>query len=71
MSKLDLIVYCRDQYVKIHQGNVLPDKLSNFDKENNVLLHGDYDLGSVMHYGRCDFTQNGMETITPLVSNMF
>ena len=70
MGQFDLI-HRRDQYVKIHEGNVKPNALSNFNKENNVLLHGNYDLGSVMHYGRCDFTQNGKETITPLVSNMF
>ena len=67
-----LDTFChRDQYVRVNTENILPGKADvNFNKKNpaNVLVYGDYDYGSIMHYGTCYFTKNGWETITVLVS---
>ena len=59
----------RDQYVTVNEVNVQADKLHNFDKKNpsSVLLYGAYDYSSVMHYSRCAFSKNNLETITVLV----
>ena len=59
----------RDQYVTVNEVNVQADKLHNFDKKNpsSVLLNGAYDYSSVMHYSRCAFSKNNLETITVLV----
>ena len=60
----------RDQYVRINWGNIRPGREVNFERKNpsDVVLYGDYDYGSVMHYSRCGFHSNGWETITPIVS---
>ena len=62
--------YRRDQYVRINFENIKEGKEHNFDAKNPsaVLLYGDYDFGSVMHYSRCAFTSNNIETITSAVS---
>ena len=62
-------IFARDQYVKIHEANIQSGKENNFDKKTSsqVLIHGAYDYGSVMHYGPCAFTSNNMETITLVV----
>ena len=59
----------RDDYVRINEENIVSGKEHNFDKKNppEVLLYGDYEIGSVMHYSRCAFTSNNMETITAIV----
>ena len=65
------MIFChRDQYVRINWENIRPGKEVNFERRNpsDVLLYGDYDYGSVMHYSRCGFHSNGWETITPIVS---
>ena len=66
-------MYCRDQYVRINFENITPGKEGNFEAKNpsQVLLYGDYDYGSVMHYSRCSFTSNNVETITTIVSQIF
>ena len=66
-------LFHRDQYVRINYGNIRPGRESQFEKKNpsQVLLHGGYDYGSVMHYSRCGFSDNGFETITPTVGFMF
>ncbi|KAM9766151.1 hatching enzyme 1.2-like [Menidia menidia] len=53
----------RDQYVRILSQNVQPDQLKNFQKvpTNNLLTP--YDFSSVMHYGKYDFSSNGLPTI--------
>ena len=63
-------LFFRDNYVRINTGNIQSAAVGNFDKQNpsSVLSHGAYEYGSVMHYGRCDFSANGYETITALVS---
>ena len=62
--------YRRDQYVRINFENIAEGKEHNFDAKSPsaVLLYGDYDFGSVMHYSRCAFTSNNIETITSAVS---
>ena len=67
--RIELNSFIRDQYVKIHSANIQSGKEGNFDKKTSsqVLIHGAYDYGSVMHYGRCAFTSNNMETITLVV----
>ena len=67
------IYFVRDDYVRINEANITPGKEGNFDKKNpsDVLTNGAYDYGSVMHYSRCAFTSNNIETITPIVSQTF
>ena len=56
----------RDRYVTINWGNIRRGTEGNFEKKNpsEVLTHGNYDYGSVMHYSRCGFSDNGYETIS-------
>ena len=63
----------RDQYVRINFENIRAGTEGNFQAKNpaQVLLYGDYEYGSVMHYSRCAFTSNNMETITTIVSQIF
>ena len=57
----------RDQYIEILWGNIDPVKRHNFDISNRrgVLL-GEYDYGSIMHYGLTHFSQNGLPTVRAL-----
>ena len=57
----------RDQYIEILWANVDPEKRHNFDISNRrgVLL-GEYDYGSIMHYGLTHFSQNGLPTVRAL-----
>ena len=73
LSEDNSISHFRDQYVKINFENIQAGKEHNFDAKSPsaALLYGEYDYGSVMHYGRCAFTSNNMETITAAVSVMF
>jgi astacin len=56
----------RDLFVTIHWENIEDGRASNFNQHitdgDDI---GDYDYGSIMHYGRFAFSRNGMETITP------
>ena len=68
-KRLRIILFrYRDQYVRINWENIRSGTENNFEAKNpsDVLLHGGYDYGSVMHYSRCAFTSTGLETITPL-----
>ena len=62
----------RDDYVRINEENIVSGKEHNFDKKSppQVLLYGDYEIGSVMHYSRCAFTSNNLETITAIVGQI-
>ena len=73
LSENNRISYFRDQYVRINFENIQSGKEHNFDAKSPsaVLLYGDYDFGSVMHYSRCAFTSNNMETITAAVGVIF
>lgn len=57
----------RDQYIDIHWENITPDKTHNFDVARaGAKILGEYDYGSIMHYGRYNFSRSGEPTITPL-----
>ena len=64
----------RDQYITINWGNVETAKRENFNiSDNDARLDGEYDYGSIMHYGEMFFSANGMPTIEPVnkvVGNM-
>ena len=67
LSEIIFSSYHRDQYVRINLDNVRPGTENNFAKKDpaSTTLIGSYDYGSVMHYSRCAFSNNGIETITP------
>ena len=55
----------RDEFVRINVENIDPDAAHNFDKRTESdSLGSPYDYGSVMHYGKDDFSANGGDTIT-------
>ncbi|KAK3895828.1 hypothetical protein Pcinc_000443 [Petrolisthes cinctipes] len=66
----------RDGYIKIINSNVIPNRLSNFNKYSNAAINNmdvPYDYSSVMHYGPKGFTVNGKTTISthnPLAQGM-
>lgn len=57
----------RNNHVRINWENIDPSKRHNF---NQHITDGDdigtYDFGSIMHYGRFAFSNNGQPTIVPL-----
>ena len=58
--------------MRINRGNIQQGfPVSNWDKEalSDIQLIGSYEYGSVMHYGRCDASGNGLEVITAIVSH--
>jgi len=59
----------RDQYIQINWDNIDPQKWHNFDKAPaSAQLLGEYDYDSIMHYGRANFSINGLNTIEPLTN---
>jgi hypothetical protein len=57
----------RDQFITIHWENISADKTHNFDvAREGARTLGKYDYGSIMHYGRYNFSEVGQATITPL-----
>jgi astacin len=56
----------RNNFVTVNYANIIPGREHNFDRQiadgDDV---GEYDYGSLMHYGRTAFTKNGLDTITP------
>jgi hypothetical protein len=57
----------RDQYITIHWENISAAKSHNFDVASaSARILGEYDYGSIMHYGRYNFSKLGEPTITPL-----
>ena len=57
----------RDDYISIHLDNVRDKYKNNFKKRNSfeVDYQGTvYDYGSIMHYRRNSFSENGLDTIT-------
>uniref|UniRef100_A0A672JHY9 Metalloendopeptidase n=1 Tax=Salarias fasciatus TaxID=181472 RepID=A0A672JHY9_SALFA len=55
----------RDHYVSIVWKNIMPDHMHNFRKQVTNNLNSPYDYGSVMHYGRYAFSEDGGPTIIP------
>jgi hypothetical protein len=58
----------RDDNVAVQWGNIQPGLENNFNKYSAVDaddLGVQYDYGSVMHYGRNDFSKNGLPTLIP------
>lgn len=54
----------RNDFIRINWQNIIPRALPNFSQhiiDGDDL--GDYDYGSIMHYGRFAFTRNGRPTI--------
>ncbi len=57
----------RDQYIDIHWDNISVGKTHNFDIASaGATVLGDYDYGSIMHYGQYNFSSAGQPTITPI-----
>ena len=57
----------RDQHITIHWDNISADKTHNFDIATTASSTlGEYDYGSIMHYGRYNFSFAGQPTITPI-----
>ncbi|KAJ0060552.1 hypothetical protein NL108_016016 [Boleophthalmus pectinirostris] len=56
----------RDQYVQINWENMDPSMAYNFYRSDTNNQGTPYDYGSIMHYGRTAFSNNGRDTITPL-----
>ncbi len=56
----------RDMFVTVHEDNIEPDAIGNFDIGMGRVLTG-YDYGSIMHYGRRGFAiDDDEDTITPI-----
>eukprot|EP00088_Acartia_fossae_P069245 TRINITY_DN8983_c0_g1_i1.p1 TRINITY_DN8983_c0_g1~~TRINITY_DN8983_c0_g1_i1.p1 ORF type:complete len:301 (-),score=36.37 TRINITY_DN8983_c0_g1_i1:25-927(-) len=61
----------RDDFVIIKDENIMPGKANNFKKfEQDEITHlgADYDLCSIMHYGRYAFSKNRKVTIVPRIT---
>lgn len=54
----------RDNYVVVNYGNIIPGLIHNFDKKIELgSFINEYDYASIMHYGKYDFSRNGLSTI--------
>ena len=61
----------RNEYVSITFNNIKEDKKDNFWKDGNGdTLETEYDLGSVMHYGKDTATKNGKPVMKAKVSDI-
>lgn len=59
----------RDQFIKIHEENILPGRKSQFQIEPG-LTQSTYDYCSIMHYSSMAFSKNGQPTIECAVSGL-
>ncbi|XP_026074833.1 high choriolytic enzyme 1-like [Carassius auratus] len=55
----------RDKYVTIMWSNIWKDRLRNFEKFKTNNLDTPYDYGSIMHFGKYAFSEDGEPTIVP------
>ncbi|XP_034047709.1 zinc metalloproteinase nas-4 [Thalassophryne amazonica] len=55
----------RDKYITILQQNILKGKEENFQIRNGQTFNLEYDVSSILHYGRNFFSGNGLPTIIP------
>lgn len=58
----------RDQFVKINWDRIDRGMEVNFEVIEGSVLLGDYDYGSIMHYGQHFFSRNGLPTMEPLLA---
>ncbi|XP_070845720.1 low choriolytic enzyme [Chaetodon trifascialis] len=56
----------REQYITVLPSNIMEGMERNFKKHHGQTFNLDYDVGSIMHYGRDFFSANGLPTIVPL-----
>ena len=57
----------RNQYVNIHEENIIPGYESNFDVETDVNSLGvTYDFNSIMHYSARAFARSNTNTISTI-----
>ncbi len=58
----------RDAYVSIDWGNIIEDKEHNFDiLSDGAVMLGEYDYGSIMHYGTHFFSSSSAPTISAIL----
>ncbi|XP_076139535.1 LOW QUALITY PROTEIN: low choriolytic enzyme [Alosa pseudoharengus] len=55
----------REDHIQIHFENVIKGKENNFNKVAGNTLDLPYDLGSILHYGRCVVLLLGKATVIP------
>lgn len=61
----------RNQYIRIAWENIEEASKFNFDQHlNDGEDIGEYDYGSIMHYGTYAFSKNGQKTIIPLIEGV-
>lgn len=57
----------RNTYVTVQVANIIPANLGDFSQQPATHTDiGQYDYGSIMHYGRDFFSSNGQDTLVPL-----
>lgn len=54
----------RDTYVQIHWDHIKTSSFSQFTINHNADTNRDYDICSIMHYGKLAFTNDGQPTIS-------
>ncbi|CAL8321633.1 unnamed protein product [Merluccius merluccius] len=60
----------RDNYVTIMWSNIWSDRLRNFEKFKTDNMNLPYDYGSIMHFGKYAYSEDGQPTIVPKKNNV-